>query len=167
MWCCPKAVVPSVIALLAIGALVGSRAAFREAPPAVTLAVEDASNETATVEQTEDQRLTQLALGTWRDFYQGKRTLTLNEDGTATMIVELTGLKARLFTPRLRLDMVWSIKNGEMHRRTVGGHPADKVQFVNNYAGESIVEPVVDVTERRMILSDKDGRQKYNWRRIK
>ena len=37
-----------------------------------------------------------LVLGTWQDEYQGKRTMTLNEDGTGTMIVELSGWRAAL-----------------------------------------------------------------------
>ena len=36
-------------------------------------------------------------LGTWEDRYEGKRTMTLKEDGTGTMVVELSGLRPRWF----------------------------------------------------------------------
>ena len=42
-----------------------------------------------------DEQFRKLVVGTWRQ-YQGKRTMTLREDGKGTMIVELSGLKAML-----------------------------------------------------------------------
>ena len=38
-----------------------------------------------------DAHARRLVLGVWTDQYQGRRTMTLNEDGTGTMIVELNG----------------------------------------------------------------------------
>ena len=114
-----------------------------------------------------DVQLCRLAVGIWRDNYQGKRTLTLRSDGTATMLVELSGMKARLFTPRLELDIVWSIRNGRMHRRTVGGRPADKIEFVNKRAGVAVAEPVLTLTANQMVLLDKDGSRRYRWQRLK
>jgi len=116
---------------------------------------------------SQDEQLRRLAVGTWRDFYQGKRTMTLREDGTATMVVELSGLKARLFTPRLELDIVWSVEKGRLKRRTVGGTPPDKIAFVNKRAGERVAEPIVELTKDRLLLLDKDGTRKYDWRRLR
>ena len=114
-----------------------------------------------------DENYQRLAVGTWQDFYHGKRTLTLRPDGTATMVVEFSGLKARLFTRRLQLQIVWSIKDGKMHRRTVGGTPADKVEFVNRRAGVQVAEPVVELSDGRMVLLDQNGSQQYRWRRVR
>ena len=114
-----------------------------------------------------DERFRRAAIGTWRDFYRGKRTMTLREDGTATMVVELSGLKARLFTPRLELDIVWSIEDGRMKRRTVGGTPADKIEFVNRRAGRQVAEPILELTEDRLRLLDKNGTTRYDWRRVR
>ncbi len=136
-------------------------------PRAVTLALPGSSARTAASKPDRDGQLRRLAVGTWQDSYQGRRTLTLRPDGTATMVVELTGIKARLFTPRLELDIAWSIDEGKMRRRTLGGRPADKVEFVNRRAGVAVAEPVLQLTEQRMILLDQDGSRKYTWRRVK
>src|SRR5262245_26263900 len=48
-------------------------------------------------------------LGVWKDEYKGKRTMTLNEDGTGTMVVELSGAQAFLFASKLHFDMKWSL----------------------------------------------------------
>jgi hypothetical protein len=116
---------------------------------------------------SKDEQLRRLAVGTWQDFHHGKRTMTLKDDGTATMVVELTGIKARLFTPRLQLDIVWSVKEGRMKRRTVGGTPADKVAFVNSRAGKQVAESILKLTDDRLRLLDRDGKTKYNWRRVR
>jgi hypothetical protein len=142
--------------------------------PAVPLAVDGSppSTDQGTVTQnvvvvdSQDQD-TQLAVGTWQDFYHGQRTLTLRPDGTATMVVELSGWKARLFTRRLELDIVWSIEDGKMHRRTVGGRPADKVEFVNKRSGVQVAEPIRSLTRDDMILVDQDGSRQYHWRRVR
>lgn len=132
----------------------------------VTLAVANSRLQSAASGTRNDEELRDLAVGTWRDYYQGRRTLTLRADGTATMVVELSGIKARLFTPRLVLDIAWSIEDGKMHRRTVGGRPADKVAFVNQRAGVAVAEPIVSLDGRRMVLLDQNGSQRYNWQRV-
>jgi len=112
-----------------------------------------------------DQRLRHLALGTWEDDYQGKRTMTLCEDGTGTMVVELSGLKATLFASKLTFEMEWSVQDGRMKKRTTGGEPAGRVKLILNMMGDRVDEPILELTEDRLVLLDKDGKTKYNWRR--
>jgi hypothetical protein len=128
---------------------------------------ESAAQEVRVGSVSRDENYQRLAVGTWQDFYHGKRTLTLRPDGTATMVVEFTGLKARLFTRRLTLQIVWSIQDGKMHRRTVGGTPADKVEFVNRRAGVQVAEPIVELTQEEMVLLDQNGSQQYRWHRVR
>jgi hypothetical protein len=145
----------------------------RDSQPATSLSVpaptphETSAEEVRVGSVSRDENYQRLAVGTWQDFYHGKRTLTLRPDGTATMVVEFTGLKARLFTRRLQLQIVWSITDGKMHRRTIGGTPADKVEFVNRRAGVQVAEPIVELTEEHMVLLDQNGSQQYRWRRVR
>ena len=108
-----------------------------------------------------------MVVGTWQDDYQGKRTMALRKDGTATMIVELSGLKAAMFASRLRFDMVWSVENGRLEKRTTGGEPEGKVQFILKTMGDRVDEPILELTEGRLILLDADGKTKYDWRRAR
>ena len=112
-----------------------------------------------------DERFRRLVVGTWQDEYQGKRTRTLREDGTGTMVVELEGVKAVLFAPRLQFEMEWSITDGRLKKRTVGGEPAAQVQLILKTMGDRVDEPIVELTEDRLLLLDKDGQTKYDWRR--
>ncbi|MEX2139352.1 MAG: hypothetical protein WD894_08830 [Pirellulales bacterium] len=114
-----------------------------------------------------ESRMQDLVLGTWEDDYQGKRTLTVRPNGTATMVVEFDGWKARMFTPRLRIETTWTIDEGRFNRRTVGGEPADKVEFVKRRVGDRASDQIVKVTAQRMVLIDQDGETRYNWRRVR
>ena len=112
-----------------------------------------------------DSRFRRMVIGTWQDEYQGKRTMILNEDGSGTMAVELSGWRAVLSAPRLRFDMVWSVEGGHLKKRTVGGEPATQVQIILKTMGDRVDEPILELTDDRLLLLDKDGKTRYDWRR--
>ena len=114
----------------------------------------------------DDDRKQQLAVGTWEDDYQGHRTMTLNPDGTGTMMVELDGMKATLFAPRLRFDMEWSVDGERLRMQTIGGEPAVQVQLILKTMGDRVVQNILDLTEDRLRLLDADGQTEYDWRRV-
>lgn len=146
-------------------------------PDSVTLSVRSTTGSTsgntaaastgaASAASDRDAALRAKLLGTWRDFHHGQRTMTVRDDGTATMVCQFSGMKARLFTPRLQLEMTWSVENGRMLRRTTGGSPKSKVDFVNSYYGDRVSEPILDVSDTQLLLQDQDGSQRYRWRRV-
>lgn len=114
----------------------------------------------------EDEGFRVLAAGTWQDEYKGTRTMHLRPDGTGTMIVELSGLTAAMFASRLEFDMVWSIEDGRMKKQTVGGRPEGKVKAVLSMMGDRVDEPILELTEERLLLLDADGKTRYDWRRV-
>ncbi|MHB8969634.1 MAG: hypothetical protein ACYC3X_05540 [Pirellulaceae bacterium] len=158
------------------------RAAVAESTPAAPAAGPSQemlnASPAATVDQAEaavpnpapssgDQGLRELVVGTWEDDYQGKRTMTLKEDGTGSMLVELSGLQATLFAARLQFDMVWSLENGRLQKRTIGGQPEARVKMILKMMGDRVDEPILEVTRDRLLLLDKDGKTRYDWRRKK
>ena len=115
---------------------------------------------------SDDARFRKLVLGVWADEYKGKRTMTIRPDGTAAMVVELDGLTAIMFASKLRFDMVWSIDDGRLMKRTVGGEPAGRVRLILATMGDRVNEPILELTARRLLLLDADGKTKYDWRRV-
>jgi hypothetical protein len=112
---------------------------------------------------TETQR---KLLGVWQDNYQGKRTMTLNENGTGTMLVELSGWRAALAARKLRFDMEWKLEEPVLTKRSVGGDPADKVNMILRMKGDTAEDTILELTEDRLLLLDKDGKTQYDWRRV-
>ncbi len=116
---------------------------------------------------TEEDQARKMVLGVWQDDYQGKRTMTLNDDGTGTMLVELQGVQAALFAAKLRFDMQWSLEGKKLIKRTVSGEPQNKVNMIINTMGDTAEDTILEVTGEKLLLLDKDGKTKYNWRRVK
>jgi hypothetical protein len=154
--------------LLLMAALVFTYTKLTAPPP-----VDGAANVTPTVvpaherrEETEEEKQRRQLLGTWQDHYKGKRTMTLNADGTGTMVVELTGLQATLFAPKLRFDMTWSLTGKTFSKKTTGGEPADKVNLILNTMGNSAADTILELTHDRLLLLDANGNTRYDWQRL-
>jgi hypothetical protein len=112
-----------------------------------------------------DDRLAEMVLGVWTDNYKGKRTMRLLVNGTGTMHVELSGLNAVLGS-KMRFDMLWSVKDGRLKKQTIGGEPSGRVKMILRMMGDRVDEPILKLTEQRMILLDKDEKTQYDWRRV-
>lgn len=91
--------------------------------------------------------------------------MTLKPDGTGTMLVELSGISASLVGSRLRFDMTWSLQDGHLKKHCIGGEPAGQVQLLLKAMGDRIDESILELTHDRLLLLDKDGQTKYDWRR--
>jgi len=116
---------------------------------------------------SEEDKTRQTLLGVWQDDYQGKRTMSLNADGTGTMQVELKGVTAALYASQLRFDMTWSLEGKKLTKKTIGGEPAAKVNLILNTMGDTAVDTILEITDDRLLLLDKDGKTQYDWRRVK
>ncbi len=114
----------------------------------------------------DDAELRRRAVGVWEDDYQSHRTMTLRPDGTGTMVVKLSGWKAVLYASRLEFYMVWSIEKGRMKKQTTGGEPSGKVKTILKMMGDRVDEPILELTDSRLVLLDKDGKRRYEWRRV-
>jgi hypothetical protein len=104
-----------------------------------------------------------LIQGTWQDDYQGQRTMTLREDGTGTMVVELAGINAKLVGPRLTFQMVWSLDKKRLTKRTVGGEPEGRVRAILAMMGDQVEEEILELSAERLLVTD--GEQQFDWRR--
>ena len=93
--------------------------------------------------------------------------LTLNADGTGTMVVELDGLAATLFAEKLTFSEEWAVADGKVTMKATGGEPAGKVQLVLSLHGDSSTQRIVDVTGERMILIEEPSETRFEWRRVR
>jgi len=159
-----------LVVIGAAAALAGLRCNSNEtsprAEPASAPASKPTSNPASNPAPDSDAHYRKLVLGTWTDEYQGKRTMTIRPDGTATMLVELDGVTSMVFASKLRFDMVWSIEEGRLQKRTVGGEPAARVRLILAMMGDRVDEPILELTAKRLLLLDADGKTKYDWRRV-
>jgi hypothetical protein len=131
--------------------------------PAETVAPTESVPCPATPNEPTEPDFFRLVQGTWQDDYQGRRTMTLREDGTGTMVVELAGINARLFGSRLTFQMVWSLEETRLTKRTIGGKPEGRVRAILAMMGDEVEEEILELTEERLLVTD--GKQRFDWRR--
>jgi hypothetical protein len=139
-----------------IGELIASDRQAAPDQPVGSVAGEDSAAETR-----------KRMLGTWEDDYKGHRTLTLNADGTGTMVVELDGLSATLFAKKLTFREEWTVADGKVTMKATGGEPAGKVQLVLSLHGDSSTQKIIEVTSERMILIEEPSETRFEWRRLR
>jgi hypothetical protein len=113
-----------------------------------------------------DDQYRSIIVGTWEDDYQGHRTLTVKKNGTATMVVELEGLAATLYANQMTFDEEWSVVDGRLKLKTVGGEPKGRVNLIINTMGDISEQEILELTPDRMLLLDADGETKYDWRKV-
>ena len=104
-------------------------------------------------------------LGVWEDDYKGKRVLTVRDDGTATMIVEPSGLNS-LFAAKLQFEETWEIDDGHLTMKVTSGKPSARVNFILKTMGDSTRQRILELTESRLRLLDENGETEYDWRRV-
>lgn len=118
-------------------------------------------------EESEEEKLRHTLHGVWQDEYRGKRTMTLNEDGSGTMFVELSGLWARLYASKLRFDMKWWLNGKKLIKKSIRGEPAFAAKLILKAMGDTAEDSILEFSEDRLLLLDKDGKTRYDWRRAK
>lgn len=139
------------------------------AQPPVQLPVQldelDENSAEAQPEEDPDEKYRRMALGTWEDNYHGKRTLTIYEDGSAKMLMEPEGFGATLFAKQLHFDIAWSIENGILSLKTLGGKPKSKIALISKIYGDEAAEEILELTaDRFLVRHDEDT--DFDWRRV-
>lgn len=115
----------TVVLLMVAGGVAYRR--LTSAPPTTATNVADPQPPaTATGAESPEEKTRLQLIGTFQDEYKGKRTMTLNPDGTGTMRVVLTGAQAFLFASELRFDMKWSLRDNVLTKTTVSGEPSGR-----------------------------------------
>jgi hypothetical protein len=110
----------------------------------------------------------QRMLGVWEDDYQGHRILTLKDDGTGSMVVELSGAAASLFADSLSFNQEWVFDDEQqlITMTAIDGEPATKVNLVLRIYGREATYKVAEVTDKLLVLIDQADQKRYEWRRF-
>ena len=116
--------------------------------------------------ETPDEKMSRLMVGKWEMDRDGLRKLTVNDDGTASMDVALEGSYALMLGSKIQFDIKWLIKDSKLIFETTGGKPETSVSLVTKLYGAKRTQPILELTEKRMLLKDADeGEPDHDWKR--
>jgi hypothetical protein len=116
---------------------------------------------------SETDKARRRAAGEWEDDYQGKRHLVIRENGTATMVVEPSGIGKLLFADRLTFEIEWEIEAGRITMRMVGGEPKKKIDAILRWKGDRATYSIAKLDDKQLLLVDVADKKQYDWRRVK
>lgn len=112
---------------------------------------------------TPEEILTRL-VGRWEQTKSTSRQiLTIEENGKATMIVEPQGLWTAVLGDRVTINIEWSLNQGKLTLRTVGGSPESKVDYINQLWGEEFVREIHSIENKMFTLRDDSGEVNQKW----
>ncbi len=103
--------------------------------------------------------------GVWFQERFGRRTLTIESEKSARMVIEPSELFAFAYGPRIELEFEWQVKDGRAIYRIVGGSPADKVELAKKSWGDRWDEVILEFDPKRFVLLGADGAQSV-WTRL-
>ncbi len=75
------------------------------------------------------------------------------------------GSGKRLFAAQLTFDLEWTVADGHVTMKMLGGEPKAKVQLILKLHGPEAKFKVIQMTDGQMLLLDADGKTNYDWRR--
>lgn len=105
-------------------------------------------------------------VGVWEDNYHGRREMILNEDGTGTMFVYLSGPEALFMPKELKFGEEWLVEGDLVTMRATGGEPAAVVSLILATQGSESTQRIIEVTDEIMILIDQKDGTRFEWRRL-
>ena len=105
-------------------------------------------------------------VGCWRDSFFGTRTLTLNADGTARMLLELDFAGQLLYGRQLDFDMRWSIDGATVAIEILSGRPEKAAKSAMKTWGEVYQYELECVENNEIQMRSSDGSMFHKLQRL-
>lgn len=115
--------------------------------------------------EVEVARITRLLAGTWSRESYGTRSLTIREDGTATMVIRPSTVYALVFGEQIDVEVQWELQDGCVDYKVTSATPSDKFELARSTWGDHWHEKIDRLDEKTLILLGEDG-DKYEWTRM-
>ncbi|MEM7811766.1 MAG: hypothetical protein AAF532_09845 [Planctomycetota bacterium] len=93
-----------------------------------------------------------LAVGVWTRRATGVRTLTIRDDGTASLHIKFDFAASLMMGSAVTLKIDWELDGDDVVFETVGGSPQRTVNKISRQYGTKSRRPVTELTERRFVL---------------
>ncbi|WP_417390004.1 hypothetical protein [Gimesia sp.] len=92
-----------------------------------------------------------------------KQILTINENGTATMVIEPQGLWSTVLGKKVTVDIEWQLNAATLTLRAVGGSPENKMDYIKQLWGSEFVREIHSIEDKMFTLRDDQGDVSQKW----
>ena len=105
---------------------------------------------------TADAKYRQLIVGRWETDRDGRRVMTVSDNGTAVMNVEVTGTWSYVLGSEITLNLNWQIEDGVLKFQTTGGKPESSINVLTNLYGSERNQPIIRLDETTLRVPDDE-----------
>mgnify|MGYP003634125045 FL=1 len=114
-------------------------------------------------ELTPEELLARL-VGKWEQTKSTSRQiLTINENGTATMVIEPQGIWRSILGKKVTIDIEWRLNAATLTLRAVGGSPENKLDYIKQLWGSEFVREIHSIEDKMFTLRDDQGDVSQKW----
>ncbi|GEM_PF-2019177 len=110
-----------------------------------------------------EEVLAQL-VGKWEQTKStSKQILTIEENGTASMVIEPQGIWTAVLGKQVTVNIEWSLNAATLTLRTVGGSPENKLEYIKQIWGSEFVREIHSIEDKLFTLRDNKGHVSQKW----
>lgn len=92
-----------------------------------------------------------------------KQILTIEENGTATMLIEPQGIWTAVLGKQVTINIEWHLNAATLTLRTVGGSPENKLDYIKQLWGSEFVREINTIEDKMFTLRDAKGDVSQKW----
>ncbi len=108
-------------------------------------------------------------IGVWEREESGKRILTINDDGTSTLVYYPTGINGWLLAKKVTMQIEWKIENGKVEFHSLSGLPKASFDMITAKHGRHRVRKILEISDNHFKLFDekeKKDEAESKWTRV-
>ncbi|VAX40274.1 hypothetical protein MNBD_PLANCTO02-1921 [hydrothermal vent metagenome] len=127
---------------------------------------QDIGKKNKTKEEQFDLECRKKSVGTWEKEESGKRTLTIKENGTATLIYLPSGVNRFLLGEKVIVKIKWIIQKGKVKFRSHSGLPEKSFNIITATHGREKIRKILEISDKHFMLYDEKEKEKSKWTRV-
>lgn len=111
-------------------------------------------------------RQKKLLVGSWSRESYGSRTLTINADGSAQLVIKPNSFYSVVFGDKISAEIAWELQGEFVDYKVTSADPEEKFEIARKAWGDHWHEKILKLDDTKLILLG-DNDKKYEWTRVK
>ncbi len=106
-------------------------------------------------------------LGKWTRDYYGQWVMSIEEDGSGTLVVEPDRIWALVIGPKITVHIDWQVQNGAAVFDTLRGEPETSFNAAMKLWKKHQNRRIVELTDEKFVYLSDDGKSNSEWTRLR
>ncbi len=114
-----------------------------------------------------DEEIRKRIVGTWKQIKDEKRTIIINDDGTAVIHAQIDDKRQYIVGKKLKFDITWTIEDGLLTMITTGGEPKAAIKYIMLTMGDRRSYRIKNIDDKKIELQKPtEKKPEPDWHRL-